>query len=105
MSEQVLKQIRIQTGVVKRISKETKMYEKETQEIETSIDKMIADGKDPYDIKKKRELLSESAMMVPECEGRLKEAIEKLTNLLENNKECKEEELYSKAQSALAEVA
>ena len=80
------------------------MYQKEADEIKCSVDKMIADGKDSYDIKKKKELYDESAMMVPECEGRLKAAIEKLTNLIENNKELSEEELYIKAKSALAEM-
>jgi len=104
MSDQVLKQIRINTGVVKRIFKETIMYKKETEEIQTTIDKMEADGKDPYDIKKRKELLDESKMMIPDCEGRLKQAIEKLTNLLENNKESSEEELYVAAKTVLAEV-
>ena len=52
MTDPRTKQIKIQTGVVKRIIKEKSMYEKEFIQIENRIEKMKTDGKDEYDIRK-----------------------------------------------------
>ena len=52
MTDPRAKQIKIQTGVVKRIIKEKSMYEKEVQQTENRIEKMKTDGKDEYDIRK-----------------------------------------------------
>jgi tubulin-specific chaperone A len=52
MSHTREKQLKIAGGVVKRIMKEKLMYEKEAVQIENRIEKMKADGKDEYDIKK-----------------------------------------------------
>jgi tubulin-specific chaperone A len=52
MSHTREKQLKIQAGVVKRIMKEKLMYEKEATQIENRIEKMKAEGKDEYDIKK-----------------------------------------------------
>jgi tubulin-specific chaperone A len=52
MSHTREKQIKIQTGIVKRIAKEKLMYEKEAGQIENRIQKMKDEGKDEYDVKK-----------------------------------------------------
>ena len=46
------KQLRIKSGVVKRLNKEVQMYEKEVVEGELKVQQMKEEGKDPYDIKK-----------------------------------------------------
>ncbi|KAJ1516361.1 hypothetical protein HMI54_009791 [Coelomomyces lativittatus] len=44
--------IKIKTGVVKRLSKELDMYKLEALQQESKIEEMISSGKDEYDIKK-----------------------------------------------------
>ena len=83
MSDPRNKQIKIQTGVVKRITKEKLMYEKEVKLTEDRIQRMKDEGKDQYDIKKMGEVLQESEMMVPETLKRLQTAWEDLKNKLE----------------------
>ena len=102
--EAVLKKLKIQTGVVKRISKEKSMYEQEIITIEKQVEEMKSCGKDEYDIKKRVECLDESKMMIPDCEKRLKSAIEAMTSLLDDNPDCSGEEIYQNAKTALAEV-
>ena len=96
--------MKIQTGVVTRIAKEKTMYEKEIVTIAKQIEDMKASGKDEYDIKKRTECLDESRMMIPDCEQRLKSAVEVMTSLLADNPDCKNEEVYQKAQAALDQV-
>nr|CAB3266844.1 tubulin-specific chaperone A-like [Phallusia mammillata] len=55
-------------------------------------------------IKKRIEVLEESEMMGPDCNSRLKVAIEKLTGLVEENEELKNEEVYQVAKNLLVEV-
>nr|CAB3266845.1 tubulin-specific chaperone A-like [Phallusia mammillata] len=102
--EGVLKKIKIQTGVVKRIAKEKTMYEQEAVTIRQQIEDMKTSGKDEYDIKKRIEVLEESEMMGPDCNSRLKVAIEKLTGLVEENEELKNQEVYKVAKNLLVEV-
>ena len=102
--EAVLKKMKIQTGVVTRISKEKTMYKKEIVTMEKHIEDMKASGKDEYDIKKRTECLEESRMMIPDCEKRLKLAVEAMTSLLNDNPDCSNEEIYQKAKAALEQV-
>eukprot|EP00128_Syssomonas_multiformis_P007742 Colp12_sorted_trinity150504_noHs@33501 len=92
MSTPALKQLKIKTGVVKRIAKEEQMYEKEVAQQEARIEKMKAEGKDEYDIKKQIEVLNESKQMIPDCQRRLEAAVAELKALLEDAsvKETKE---------------
>ena len=46
------RQIKIQTGVVKRILKEKTMYEKEVVHIENRLEKMKDEGRDEYEVRK-----------------------------------------------------
>lgn len=95
------KKLKIQTGVVKRLSKDKKSYEQEAKSIEKKIEDMKAQGKDEYDIKKRYECLEETNMMIPDCQKRLQQAILVLENLLENEKDLGETEEYKAAQSEL----
>eukprot|EP00914_Ancora_sagittata_P015468 GHVO01030630.1.p1 GENE.GHVO01030630.1~~GHVO01030630.1.p1 ORF type:complete len:110 (+),score=20.84 GHVO01030630.1:120-449(+) len=98
-----IKQIKIRTGVVKRIGKECIMYAKEVTKQEEHIEKMKTDGKDEYDIRKQHEVLEESRMMIPDTNRRLKSAKEELTQLLDGNSHLKEAEEYTAAQTVLQE--
>lgn len=47
----IMKQLKLKTGVLKRTSKELKMYETERVKEQAKVDKMKAENADPYDIK------------------------------------------------------
>jgi len=96
-----IRQIKIKTGVVKRLTKEKEMYEKEAIQIAGKIEKMKDDGKDEYDIKKQNEVLNESRSMVPDTVRRLKAAYAELDDLLEKEADLAEVEEFSLAKTAL----
>eukprot|EP00116_Pleurobrachia_bachei_P017794 sb/3478056/ len=78
------KQLRIKSGVVKRLNKEVQMYQKEVVDGELKVQQMKDEGKDPYDIKKMGEVVDESKAMVPDARNRLRKAVEDLDLLLED---------------------
>ncbi|XP_071964574.1 tubulin-specific chaperone A-like [Antedon mediterranea] len=100
-----LRQLKIKTGVLKRCAKEKIMYQKEGEQIAEKIEKMKADNKDEYDIKKQMEVLAESKMMIPDCTKRIEAAYSDLEQLIE---ECKtdfaETEELQAAAKQLSEV-
>ncbi|KAM4752321.1 tubulin-specific chaperone A isoform 1-T1 [Cyanocitta cristata] len=115
MADPRLRQIKIKTGVVRRLAKEKVMYEKEAKQQEEKIEKMKAEACDDYGIKKQIEILQESRMMIPDCQRRLEVAHAELTQLLvsiaphptdqeENEKELEEAEEYKEARSILESV-
>ncbi|XP_078531344.1 tubulin-specific chaperone A [Lissotriton helveticus] len=104
MADPRVRQIKIKTGVVKRLVKEKAMYEKEAKQQEEKVEKLKADGGDEYVIKKQIEVLQESRMMIPDCQRRLEAAHGDLTQLLENEKELDEAEEYNDARVVLESV-
>lgn len=70
MADPRLKTIKIKTGVVKRITKEKVVYEREVEEQKEKVEKLKVAGKDEYDIKKQEEVLGECLMMIPDCKRR-----------------------------------
>lgn len=70
MADPRLKTIKIKTGVVKRITKEKVVYEREVEEQKEKIVKIKQAGKDEHDIRKQEEVLGECLMMVPDCKRR-----------------------------------
>ncbi|XP_053303953.1 tubulin-specific chaperone A [Spea bombifrons] len=104
MADPRVRQIKIKTGVVKRLAKEKVMYQKEAIQQEEKIEKMKSEGGDEYVIKKQIEVLQESRMMVPDCHRRLEAAHTDLTQLLENEKDLEEAEEYKDARSVLESV-
>ncbi|GFO34223.1 tubulin-specific chaperone a [Plakobranchus ocellatus] len=101
MADPRLKQIKIKTGVVKRLTKEKESYEKEALQLEEKVEKMKADGKDEYDIKKQGEVLQESRSMVPDTIRRLKKAYAELDEILEKESDLSEAEEYTQAKEIL----
>ncbi|XP_002731209.1 tubulin-specific chaperone A-like [Saccoglossus kowalevskii] len=99
-----IRQIKIKTGVVKRLTKEKAMYEKESIEQAAKVQKMEDEKKDEYDIRKQKEVLQESKQMIPDCEKRLRKAHSELTTMLENEKDLEETEEYKAAQTVLQEA-
>ncbi|XP_053694774.1 tubulin-specific chaperone A [Sabethes cyaneus] len=104
MSDPRLRQLSIKTGVVKRLSKEKTVYEKEVETQRNRIDKLKASGSDDHDIRKQEEVLQESLMMVPDCQRRLAKAYEELSEMLKNEEELKECEQYTAAVAVLEDA-
>ncbi|XP_018412777.1 PREDICTED: tubulin-specific chaperone A [Nanorana parkeri] len=104
MADPRLRQMKIKTGVVKRLSKEKCMYEKEAKQQEEKVERMKTEGGDEYVIKKQIEVLQESRMMVPDCQRRLEAAYTDLVQILENEKELEEAEEYKDARAMLDSV-
>lgn len=70
MSDQRLRQIKIKTGVVKRLAKEKTVYEKEIDQQKKRIEKLRGEGKDDHVMRKEDEILLEAMMMVPDAHRR-----------------------------------
>uniref|UniRef100_A0A2K6M773 Tubulin-specific chaperone A n=2 Tax=Rhinopithecus TaxID=542827 RepID=A0A2K6M773_RHIBE len=87
-AEPRVRQIKIKTGVVKRLVKE----------------KVIAEDGENYDIKKQVEILQESRMMIPDCQRRLEAAYLDLQQIVECGKDLEETEEYKEARLVLDSV-
>ncbi|KAI9315887.1 tubulin binding cofactor A [Dichotomocladium elegans] len=73
-----VRELKIKTNVVKRIAKEGVAYEKEAEAQQKRIDKLIADNADEADVRKQKEVLDETLMMIPDVKKRLAAAIKDL---------------------------
>ncbi|XP_050071584.1 tubulin-specific chaperone A [Anopheles maculipalpis] len=101
MSDPRLRQLTIKTGVVKRLSKEKVVYEKEVVTQQNRIDKLKASGSDDHVLRKQEEVLQESMMMIPDCQRRLAKAYEELSEMIKNEEELKESDQYQAAVAVL----
>jgi len=99
-----LRDIKIKTGVVKRLAKEKVSYEKETQKMEEKLEKMRFDDPDDYMIRKQVELVEESRSMVPDCQRRLIAAWEELHKMMEDDRDLHETAEYQAARVILDET-
>ncbi|XP_026727593.1 tubulin-specific chaperone A isoform X2 [Trichoplusia ni] len=104
MADPRIRQIKIKTGVVKRIAKEKVVYEKEAEQQKTRIQKLKDEGQDEHNIRKQEEVLQESLMMVPDCQRRLVKAFADLKTTLETEQDLKENEDYIAAQQVLKDA-
>lgn len=86
------KDLKIKVGIVRRLTKEVKSYQKELVEQQDKIEKMKADGKDIYDIRKQEECLAETQMMIPDSNNRCEESLQNLKRFLDE----KENEIVEK---------
>lgn len=127
MADPRLRQITIKTGVLKRITKEKTVYEREVGEQRARIERLRSEGKDDHVLKKvnnfhylsdnvllnsnkirmilfvlqEDEVLQEAMMMVPDAERRLKKAFDELNDYLKNENELKETKEYGAAAIAI----
>ncbi|KAM9518326.1 tubulin-specific chaperone A-like [Salvelinus alpinus] len=111
MADPRIRQIKIKTGVVKRLVKEKVMYVKETSQQEEKIERLKAEACDEeadseakYVIKKQLEVLQESKMMIPDCHRRLTIAHADLSQILETEEDLAEAEEYKEARTVLDSV-
>ncbi|KAE8216375.1 hypothetical protein CF319_g416 [Tilletia indica] len=80
----ILKQLKIKTGVINRLVKEEVSYKKEVEQQEKHIQSLIDDGQDKWTVNKQKEVLQESRVMIPDTQRRLQAAISDLDLLLED---------------------
>jgi tubulin-specific chaperone A len=84
--------------------KECEYYKSEVQENQQKLDQMVREGRDPYDIKKFREVLGESEMMVPDSARRMQQAVLDLQSFVRENQDL-EGEWQEPARKILLEYA
>merc|ERR1712130_1052108 len=89
MADPRIKQLKIKTGVLKRVGKEKLSYRKEADQQKVKLEKMKEEGKDEHEVKKMAEVLQETLMMIPDCHRRLVAAHSDLSNLLETEADLK----------------
>lgn len=70
MSDPRIRQIKIKTGVLKRLTKEKTVYEKEIDQQKARIERLRGEGKDEHVLRKEEEILQESQMMIPDSHRR-----------------------------------
>lgn len=70
MSDPRIRTIKIKTGVLKRLTKEKTVYEREIDQQKQRIEKLRSEGKDEHVLRKEEEILQESHMMVPDSHRR-----------------------------------
>lgn len=104
MADPRIRQIKIKTGIVKRLAKEEIAYKTEAKQQEEKIERLKAEGGDHYVIKKQMEVLQESKMMIPDCHRRLATAHADLLQLLETEEDMAESEEYKEARNMLDSV-
>ncbi|ADV21790.1 co-chaperone [Cryptococcus gattii Ru294] len=80
-TSQTLRQLKIKTGVVKRLHKEESSYIQEVEDQQKVVEKLKADGADGADIRAAERVLKDSEMMVPRTRRSLEEAFQALEDL------------------------
>ena len=70
-----------------RLAKEADYYVKEVEENTAKLEKMKAENRDFYDIKKFAEVVGESEMMIPDSKKRLQQNLEELCQFVKTNKD------------------
>ena len=88
-----LRQLRIKSGVVQRLTREITSYEREAEQQQVRLEKMKLDDVDEYDIMKMGLVVQESLAMVPHCLRKLIIANKDLEQLLDDFEETKDEDM------------
>ncbi|KAF2088395.1 putative tubulin-specific chaperone Rbl2 [Saccharata proteae CBS 121410] len=80
----------VATGAVQRLVKEEASYHKELEQQQTRIKKLEGVGGDnaEYELKQERQALEETRAVLPSLQSRIKEALAKLEEQLELNKDA-----------------
>src|SRR5574343_944028 len=79
------KQLKIKSGIVRRITREYESYQKEIAKDKDRIEKLRDNGAGEHDIRKQEEVLQETISMVPNTRKRLQDALEELCNHMKDN--------------------
>ena len=85
MEADTQRQLKIKTGVVRRITREHDSYQTEIQKDKDRIIKLRDTDASEYTIRKQEEVLAETISMVPNTRKRLQDALEDLCNFMKEN--------------------
>ncbi|KAJ3605164.1 hypothetical protein NHX12_027214 [Muraenolepis orangiensis] len=104
MADPRIRQMKIKTGVVKRLAKDKVMYEQEVKDQMVKIEKLKEAKECEHVIRKQIEVLQESQMMVPDCKVHIARAYKELVSLMETADDLTETEEFKQAKSILDSV-
>ena len=105
MSSSIVVQCKIKLNIVLRLGKELAAYRNELDAQKRKIEKMAENQADVYDVKKQKEVLHETQIMIPDTMRRLDNAIEDLEVFLDSSKNVLlEESVYADALKVLEEA-
>ncbi|KAJ1554118.1 hypothetical protein HK405_005961 [Cladochytrium tenue] len=76
------RELKIKTGVVRRLTKELAAYHNEATKQQERIDRLVANGADEYDVRKQQEVLEETHQVIPDTRQRLATAREELEKIV-----------------------
>lgn len=79
------RQLKIKSGIVKRITREHDSYLKEIQREKDRLEKLRDDSAEDHIIRKQEEVIQESIQMIPNTKKRLQDALEELNNFMKDN--------------------
>jgi len=85
MEADTKRQLKIKSGIVRRITREFESYQKEIVKDKDRIEKLRDNGGDDHDIRKQEEVLQETIAMVPNTRKRLRDGLEELMNFMKDN--------------------
>uniref|UniRef100_A0A0K8RD85 Tubulin-specific chaperone A n=1 Tax=Ixodes ricinus TaxID=34613 RepID=A0A0K8RD85_IXORI len=104
MADSRIRQLKIKTGIVKRLTKEKSVYEKEVEVEKERMAKMKDTGKDEHTLKQQEKVIQDTAQMVPHCQKGILAAYNDLKEVLESVPDLAEKEEYISAQAALKDA-
>ncbi|KAH9949340.1 tubulin binding cofactor A-domain-containing protein [Amylocystis lapponica] len=102
------RQLKIKTGVTKRLAKEHKSYQKEEEDQKRKLDKFVADRAEDWDIGNATRMLEESRKMITDTANRLGGAVQELRELMvaaEQDPALHADEALINAQEVFEEVS
>lgn len=85
MEADTKRQLKIKSGIVRRITREFESYQKEILKDKDRIEKLRDNGGTENDIRKQEEVLQETISMVPNTRKRLQDGLEDLMNFMKEN--------------------
>ncbi|KAL5534055.1 hypothetical protein ACEPAG_515 [Sanghuangporus baumii] len=106
----IRRSLKIKTGIVKRLTKESNVYRKEIGDLRAKAEQSKALGEDSWEAKNARNLVNETIKTLGLTNGKLKDETAKLRDLLEtveNDERIKGDESLDEAKLAVeaAEVS
>ncbi|TFY74118.1 hypothetical protein EWM64_g9893 [Hericium alpestre] len=103
------RQLKIKSGVAKRLLKENRLYRDEVEEHTRKLDKLVAGGSaEAWDLKNGKAMLEESKKMVEDSNTRLGRAVgdlHDLVNAAKKDEGLSQSEELLKAEEALEEAS
>lgn len=85
MEADTKRQLKIKSGIVRRITREFESYQKEIVKDKDRIEKLRDKGADEHEVRKQEEVLQETIAMVPNTRKRLQDGLEDLMNFMKDN--------------------